>query len=39
VLIRLAHSPDPDDAFMFWALAQGHTLRFIAAVQVEFVGS
>jgi 1,4-dihydroxy-6-naphthoate synthase len=23
VLIRLGHSPDPDDAFMFWALAQG----------------
>jgi 1,4-dihydroxy-6-naphthoate synthase len=21
--IRLGHSPDPDDAFMFWALAQG----------------
>ena len=21
VLIRLGHSPDPDDAFMFWALA------------------
>jgi 5,8-dihydroxy-2-naphthoate synthase len=21
--IRLAHSPDPDDAFMFWALAKG----------------
>jgi 1,4-dihydroxy-6-naphthoate synthase len=24
VLIRLGHSPDPDDAFMFWALAEGH---------------
>jgi 1,4-dihydroxy-6-naphthoate synthase len=23
VLIRLGHSPDPDDAFMFWALAEG----------------
>jgi 1,4-dihydroxy-6-naphthoate synthase len=23
VLIRLDHSPDPDDAFMFWALARG----------------
>jgi 5,8-dihydroxy-2-naphthoate synthase len=23
VLIRLGHSPDPDDAFMFWALAAG----------------
>jgi 1,4-dihydroxy-6-naphthoate synthase len=23
VLIRLGHSPDPDDAFMFWALAKG----------------
>jgi 1,4-dihydroxy-6-naphthoate synthase len=23
VLIRLGHSPDPDDAFMFWALADG----------------
>jgi 1,4-dihydroxy-6-naphthoate synthase len=23
VLIRLGHSPDPDDAFMFWALATG----------------
>jgi len=23
VLIRLGHSPDPDDAFMFWALARG----------------
>jgi 1,4-dihydroxy-6-naphthoate synthase len=23
VLIRLGHSPDPDDAFMFWALASG----------------
>ncbi len=22
VLIKLAHSPDPDDAFMFWALAK-----------------
>jgi 5,8-dihydroxy-2-naphthoate synthase len=22
VLIRLGHSPDPDDAFMFWALAE-----------------
>src|SRR5881409_4448311 len=22
MLIRLGHSPDPDDAFMFWALAQ-----------------
>ena len=22
-LIRVAHSPDPDDAFMFWALAKG----------------
>src|SRR2546421_4663845 len=21
--IRLGHSPDPDDAFMFWALAEG----------------
>ena len=21
--IRLGHSPDPDDAFMFWALAAG----------------
>jgi 5,8-dihydroxy-2-naphthoate synthase len=24
VLIRLGHSPDPDDAFMFWGLAKGH---------------
>jgi 1,4-dihydroxy-6-naphthoate synthase len=23
VLIRLGHSPDPDDAFMFWALSAG----------------
>ncbi|HEU6444297.1 MAG TPA: MqnA/MqnD/SBP family protein [Gaiellaceae bacterium] len=23
MLIRLGHSPDPDDAFMFWALAHG----------------
>jgi len=23
VLVRLGHSPDPDDAFMFWALAEG----------------
>jgi 1,4-dihydroxy-6-naphthoate synthase len=23
LLIRLGHSPDPDDAFMFWALAKG----------------
>jgi 1,4-dihydroxy-6-naphthoate synthase len=23
VLIRLGHSPDPDDAFMFWAVATG----------------
>jgi 1,4-dihydroxy-6-naphthoate synthase len=23
LLIRLGHSPDPDDAFMFWALAAG----------------
>jgi 1,4-dihydroxy-6-naphthoate synthase len=23
VLIRLGHSPDPDDAFMFWGLAKG----------------
>jgi 1,4-dihydroxy-6-naphthoate synthase len=23
VLIRLGHSPDPDDAFMFWAIAAG----------------
>lgn len=22
--IRLGHSPDPDDAFMFWGLASGH---------------
>ena len=22
-LIKLGHSPDPDDAFMFWALAAG----------------
>ena len=22
-LIRLGHSPDPDDAFMFYALAKG----------------
>src|SRR4030095_13597029 len=22
-ILRLAHSPDPDDAFMFWALAKG----------------
>src|ERR671934_2339883 len=22
MLIRLGHSPDPDDAFMFWALAE-----------------
>jgi 1,4-dihydroxy-6-naphthoate synthase len=24
VLIRLGHSPDPDDAFMFWGLASGN---------------
>ena len=24
MLIRLGHSPDPDDAFMFWGLATGH---------------
>ena len=24
MLIRLGHSPDPDDAFMFWGLAKGH---------------
>ena len=23
MLIRLGHSPDPDDAFMFWGLASG----------------
>ena len=23
MLIRLGHSPDPDDAFMFWGLAKG----------------
>jgi 5,8-dihydroxy-2-naphthoate synthase len=23
-LLHVAHSPDPDDAFMFWALAAGH---------------
>src|SRR5205809_7747399 len=23
MLIRLGHSPDPDDAFMFWALSAG----------------
>jgi 1,4-dihydroxy-6-naphthoate synthase len=23
MLIRVGHSPDPDDAFMFWALAEG----------------
>ncbi len=23
MLIRLGHSPDPDDAFMFWAIAEG----------------
>ena len=23
MLIRLGHSPDPDDAFMFWGLAEG----------------
>src|SRR5437588_11108252 len=23
MLIRIGHSPDPDDAFMFWALAEG----------------
>ena len=23
MLIKLGHSPDPDDAFMFWALAAG----------------
>ena len=30
MLIRLGHSPDPDDAFMFWALASGaiDTRRF-----------
>src|SRR5437763_117571 len=26
MLIRLGHSPDPDDAFMFWALAVGAIL-------------
>ncbi len=24
VLVRVGHSPDPDDAFMFWALAERH---------------
>lgn len=24
MLVRLAHSPDPDDAFMFYGLAKGH---------------
>jgi 1,4-dihydroxy-6-naphthoate synthase len=24
LLVRLGHSPDPDDAFMFWGLASGH---------------
>jgi 1,4-dihydroxy-6-naphthoate synthase len=23
LLIRLGHSPDPDDAFMFWGLSAG----------------
>jgi 5,8-dihydroxy-2-naphthoate synthase len=32
VLIRLGHSPDPDDAFMFWALAEGR----IDAGEFEF---
>jgi len=27
VRIRLGHSPDPDDAFMFWALAEGRIDR------------
>lgn len=27
MLIRLGHSPDPDDAFMFWALAEGRVDR------------
>jgi 1,4-dihydroxy-6-naphthoate synthase len=37
VLIRLGHSPDPDDAFMFWALAKGkvdsHGFRFEHVLQ------
>ena len=24
MLLRIGHSPDPDDAFMFWALSEGH---------------
>jgi 1,4-dihydroxy-6-naphthoate synthase len=44
MLIRLGHSPDPDDAFMFWALASGevdprrfefeHVLRDIQTLNV-----
>jgi 1,4-dihydroxy-6-naphthoate synthase len=37
MLIRLGHSPDPDDAFMFWALAEGRVdtrgLRFEHVLQ------
>jgi predicted solute-binding protein len=41
-LIRLGHSPDPGDAFMFWALLlrRGEAAgAFAAPVQVDFVGS
>ena len=27
MLIRVGHSPDPDDAFMFYALARGKIAR------------
>ena len=37
MLIRLGHSPDPDDAFMFWAIAAGKVetrgLRFEQVLQ------
>jgi hypothetical protein len=51
VLIRLCHGPNPDNALMFWALAQWriddrgfefeHVLAgaVTAPIQVEFVGS
>lgn len=32
MLIRLGHSPDPDDAFMFWGLASGR----VASDEFEF---
>lgn len=33
--IRIAYSPDADDAFMFWALAEGHVRDDSGALQFE----